>query len=78
MFMLTPFGQEIRRLRIEHSHLLYDMAQYLGYQSSYLSSIETGKVPVPTDMISRIAEWYQLDAAEVAKLQNLARFADVF
>lgn len=41
--MLTAFGKEVRKIRLDRGELLKTMADSLGVKSSYLSAIEHGK-----------------------------------
>lgn len=70
--MLTSFGIELRKLRIERQELLKDMADALGVSSAYLSAVETGKRRIPQGWISRIAKQYSLDKSQIIALQNAA------
>ena len=63
--MLTNFGKEIRKIRIDRSHKLLDMANKLEVSSSFLSAIERGRKKVPIDFVKRITESYNLSASEV-------------
>lgn len=58
--MLTSFGKELRKLRIERSELMKDMAERLEVTVSYLSAVENGKRNVPRSWIEDIAKIYAL------------------
>ena len=45
--MLSSFGKFTRKLRIERSQLLKEMAELLNVTTSYLSAVEMGKRNVP-------------------------------
>lgn len=66
--MLTNFGKELRRIRLERDELLKDMANKLHVTSAYLSAIETGKRSIPEDYIGKISELYDLDGEEKERL----------
>lgn len=70
--MLTNFGKELRKLRIDHDELLKDMASNLGVTVAYLSAVENGKREVPDTWIDVLREKYQLSSDELAILQSLA------
>ncbi|AWY98846.1 helix-turn-helix domain-containing protein [Blautia argi] len=70
--MLTNFGKELRKLRIDHDELLKDMASNLGVTVAYLSAVENGKREVPDTWIDVLGEKYQLSSDELAILQSLA------
>lgn len=69
--MITDFGKELRKLRIDRGDILKTMAEKLGMTSSYLSAIECGKRNIPDDLIEKLTEIYELtdeqqDALSVA------------
>ena len=70
--MLTEFGKELRKIRLDRDELLRDMAKKLGVTVSYLSAVENGNRKIPDAWIYEIAELYELEDAEVLKLQELA------
>lgn len=70
--MITNFGKELRKLRIDNDELLKNMADKLGVTISYLSAVEHGKREVPDDWIDTISELYQLSDAEKDNLEDLA------
>lgn len=71
--MLTEFGKEIRKLRLEHDDLLKNMADKLEVTSSYLSAIEHGKKPIPADLISRLRSIYDLTPEQIERLEQAKR-----
>lgn len=72
MTNVTEFGKWVRKLRLEHGETMLDMSQKLGRSASFLSSIETGRKPVPGQIVSAIAEAYGLDEATAAELREKA------
>lgn len=62
--MLTSLGRYLRKLRIDRGELLKDMADKLGISSAMLSSIENGKRNPAQDFASKVADAYDLNAAE--------------
>jgi HTH-type transcriptional regulator, competence development regulator len=69
---MTPFGKELRHLRIDLMILAGEMASDLGISSSYLSQIEFGKKPIPDGFVDKICRAYLLSADRASKLQNQA------
>lgn len=69
--MLTLFGKELRKIRIEHNELMKDMAGKLGVTVSYLSAVENGKRNVPQTWINYIVNLYDLSQEKAIQLQNL-------
>lgn len=45
--MLTRFGKQLRKLRIDREERLKDMADRLNVTTAYLSAVENGKRTVP-------------------------------
>ncbi|KVQ57485.1 helix-turn-helix domain-containing protein [Burkholderia territorii] len=72
MTNVTEFGKWVRKLRLEHGETMLDMSQKLGRSASFLSSIETGRKPVPAQIVNAIAETYGLDEATAAELREKA------
>lgn len=70
--MLTKFGKFTRKLRIDHSELLRDMADKLNVSSSYLSAVEVGKRPVPEKWLCELKNIYSLSNNEYTQLLNAA------
>jgi hypothetical protein len=72
--MLTSFGKEVRRLRLQSAKFpkLKDLADFLGVSSAYLSSVETGRKPIPDAWLDAISRAFQLDARGRKRLLNAA------
>ncbi|MDR0221773.1 MAG: helix-turn-helix domain-containing protein [Lachnospiraceae bacterium] len=70
--MLTDFGKTLRKLRIDCTEIIKDMADKLGCTASYLSAVETGKRPVPEEWAEKIIALYHLDDNSAAMLRNAA------
>ena len=69
--MITEFGKLLRKLRIDHSEILKDMAEKLGVSSAFLSAVETGKRNIPESWPDEIAKLYSLDAKTSRQLKEL-------
>lgn len=67
--MLSPFGKEVRKLRIDQSMLLRELADHLNVSVSWLSAIETGRKNIPENMVQQIVDCFQLepDVAETMR-----------
>ena len=70
--MLTKFGKELRKIRLDRDELLKDMAQKLGITVAYLSAVENGKRKIPGSWLSILSREYQMCDEEVGRLQRLA------
>ena len=66
---LTPFGRELRKLRIDKKEVLYNMADKLEITPAYLSAIENGRREIPGSMVDEIAELYSLSEEQVKNLR---------
>jgi len=70
--MITEFGKELRKLRLDLGITLYEMAKEIGMSSSFLSSIETGKKPAPPELVEVLASHFDLVKQAKGKLAELA------
>lgn len=70
--MLTKFGKELRKIRIENDQILKDMADKLNVTAAYLSAVENGNRKVPDSWINIITEEYNLSDENANNLQKLA------
>lgn len=70
--MLTKFGKELRKIRIEHDEILKDMADKLNVTAAYLSAVENGNRKMPDSWINIITEEYNLSSEAADQLQRLA------
>lgn len=59
--MLTGFGKELRKLRVDKGETLSKMSKKLNISVSYLSAIENGVREVPVDFIDRLCCEYHLN-----------------
>jgi len=70
--MLTKFGKELRKIRIENDQILKNMADKLNVTAAYLSAVENGNRKVPDSWINIIAKEYHLSDEKARDLQRLA------
>ena len=71
-FMLTPFGIALRKIRLDRSLRLLDLAKELNLTSSFVSAIETGVKPIPKDYVISIVNSLHLSPEEESELQKAA------
>ncbi|WP_373502528.1 helix-turn-helix domain-containing protein [Aestuariivirga sp.] len=73
---MTPFGDRMRKLRMERGVTLKDMAEAIGVSSAYLSALEHGKRGRPGwHLIQRILTYFNIiwdDAEEVVRLARIS------
>ena len=67
---VTAVGRFLRKLRIDANEVLYDMSKKLGCTSAFISSLELGKRPVPTDFQKKITKLYSLTAEQQEEFQH--------
>lgn len=72
MEKLTPFGKMVRKLRIDHSLRLKEMADAVGMSSAWLSGVETGRKPIPAGLVDKVASFLDLDKSQRAELSEAA------
>ena len=68
--MLSSFGKYTRKLRIDHSELLKDMALRFNVTTSYLSAVEMGKRNIPESWRDIIISNYELNEEEIEELDD--------
>lgn len=66
--MLTPFGQIVRKKRIDKFLTLKEMADALGVSSAFLSAVEMGRKAIPDDWGLKISDYLDLSAEEKKEL----------
>ncbi|MDD7289972.1 MAG: helix-turn-helix transcriptional regulator [Clostridiales bacterium] len=71
--MLTAFGKELRKLRIEHGEVLRDTASHLGVSASFVSAVESGKKKIPANWIGTLSDVYSLSAEQKNALSKAAQ-----
>lgn len=71
--MITKFGKMLRKIRIDHSEVLRDMAERLNVSTSFLSAVEVGKKKVPSGWIDEISDKYELTEVERRQLDDAAK-----
>jgi len=70
--MLTEFGLEVRKLRLENHMRLKEMAEKLEMTSAFLSAIETGRKPVPPGLPDKVIAMLGLDEVSAARVRRAA------
>lgn len=62
--MLTPLGKYLKKLRVDNSEILKNMADKLKVSSSFLSAVENGKKKMPSTWNNEIVRIYKLNHSE--------------
>lgn len=72
MSELTPFGKELRKIRVDRGMRLFDLATLLGISTAFLSAVETGRKPIPDGFVVKISGAINLSIAELKGLRAAA------
>lgn len=67
---ITPFGKELRKIRIDNDLTMNEMSKKLDLSVKVLSAIEHGKKEIPNDFIDKLSKTFE--KIEVKKMKNLA------
>jgi HTH-type transcriptional regulator, competence development regulator len=70
--MITHFGKELRKLRLDLGITLFAMAEKAGVSSSLLSSAETGKKPATQALVDKLADAFPEVNARKSEFLNFA------
>lgn len=73
--MLTKFGSELRKIRLDRNMLLGEMAKMIGVSPAFASAIENGKKNIPGNYIEKISEALNLNASELGVLKKAAELS---
>ena len=68
--MVTQLGKFLRNLRNENDEFMIDMAKKLGISPSLLSSIETGRRKISTDLKETLIKTYNLSENSINLLNE--------
>ena len=73
---MTPFGERLRKLRLEKNVTQKHMAQALGVSSAYLSALEHGKRGRPSwHLVQGVIAYFNIiwdDAEDLARLAKIS------
>ena len=70
MSEVTAFGKYLRKMRIDTSEVLGEMAKRLEVSPAYLSSIENGGREIPEDFVEIITKVYGLSEEQKIELEQ--------
>ena len=71
--MLTEFGKAVRKLRIDLSLTLRDMAEELGVSPAYLSGVETGRKNVGENLVKGVIQFFARKGVDAEHLIEAAQ-----
>jgi HTH-type transcriptional regulator, competence development regulator len=69
---LTPFGNQVRRYRLESNITLSDMAGALNITPAYLSAVETAREPLRDELVQNIVAYLKILKIDAHDLVGLA------
>lgn len=70
--MITDFGKELRKIRIDRDERLLDMANKIKKSSAFISAVEVGKKSPPQGLEEIISRIYQLSVEATNSLRSAA------
>lgn len=70
MTTITDFGKFLRNFRMDNGERLKTMAEKLQVAPSFLSAVENGKKPMPSNWVEKISSEYNLSREQRTELQN--------
>jgi len=73
--MLTSFGKEVRKLRIDRGMTLKNLAEGLHVSSAYLSAVETGNKNINRKLVDDVISFMELDFEESDRLREAAEMS---
>ena len=68
--LVTEVGRFLRKLRVDADEVLYDMSKKMGCTSAFISALELGKRPVPSEFQQKLIRIYNLTAEQQADFQR--------
>lgn len=75
MAQLTAFGREVRKLRIDRTETLRQMADALQVSPAFLSAVETGSKPLPEGFLERVIKHFKSSNEQRTILENAANMS---
>ena len=72
MKVLTEFGREVRKLRIELAMTLREMAGELEVTPAYLSGVETGRKPTGDRLVRKVVALFARRGVDAQHLEDAA------
>ena len=68
--IVTEVGRFLRKLRVDADEVLYDMSQRMGCTSAFISALELGKRPVPSEFQQKLIRIYNLTNEQKSDFQK--------
>ncbi|TCT21210.1 helix-turn-helix domain-containing protein [Thiobaca trueperi] len=72
MARLTPFGQAVRKHRVDRDETQSDIAHAVGVSVAFWSGIETGKKNISGDLLEKLSRHLGLPPEQASNLRHLA------
>ena len=70
--MLSKFGKQMRKYRIDYTYTLGKLADKLSISTSYVSAIENGKRSVPAEILNKLVVLFKLSKEDEVEFRELA------
>ncbi len=70
--MVTSFGKQVRKYRIDITATLFDMAQALDVSTAYLSAMELGKKKLSNEFVKRVVHYFSTHGIDAQDLYPAA------
>jgi len=72
MKLQSPLGAFLKKLRIDLGITQKQMSADIEVTSTFLSTVEAGRKPAPSNVLERISQYYQLSPDQVSEMNALA------
>lgn len=69
--MSSPFSVFLKNIRLRNSQRQSEMAEILGYEQAYISSVELGTKPPSQEFLNRLSETYLNDRDQSEMMQEI-------
>lgn len=69
--MSSPFSVFLKNIRLRNSQRQSEMAEILGYEQAYLSSIELGSKPPSQEFLNRLSATYLNERDQFEMMQEI-------
>jgi transcriptional regulator with XRE-family HTH domain len=72
MAVLTPFGQVLRKLRIDKNLTLKELSASIGNTPAFISAVETGRKSIPDAFVLHVTRAMDLSPSQIQQLRRAA------
>ena len=68
---MNELGKFLKKLRLDHNEVLFDMAKRLNVSSAFLSAVENGRKTPPLMWVDVLSASYQLTGLQRRELEEI-------